>query len=150
MIENSRWVLNTLAYRTVSEDYDAVKTYYNNEIGNLQGSYQSKIGLMYISDYGYAASPNNWNTVMIDYSMASNWLKGLDEWTITRNFDNLVYDFYYAYYIYRSGSLDGHGDIGEQATYASYNARPVFYLKSNVAITSGTGTSSDPYRITLS
>ena len=52
----------------------------------------AKIGLMYISDYSFAASKDAWNSIL-DYTgygttsvSSKNWLYlGLHEWTITRN-----------------------------------------------------------------
>ena len=42
------------------------------------------------------------------------------------------------------------GNLASEFAVSDGIIRPTFYLKSNVAITSGTGTSSDPYMITLS
>ena len=73
----------------------AVKTAYNYEIGNNSSSttYSAKIGLMYVSDYGYAASPANWTKTLNNYAnntnRNNNWMyMGLAEWTITRGSDS--------------------------------------------------------------
>ena len=100
------------------------------------------IGLMYPSDYGYAASPDAWATNLNGYDSSTitsnNWLYlGLDEWTIT-SYSSYSYSGFYVNY---NGALDGNlASIG-------YSARPVFYLESNVQLEGGSGTTTDPYRI---
>jgi len=45
---------------------------------------------MYVSDYGFAASPESWTTIMNDYHKVvnNNWMyMGAWEWTISRNAD---------------------------------------------------------------
>ncbi len=114
------------------------KTWYNAESSGT--TYSAKIGLMYVSDYGYAASNSYWTTNMHSYDSAinNNWMyMGLMEWTIT------PYSSYGAsvFVVYSSGYLlDSSAVIG-------YSARPVFYLNSNVSYVSGEGTQGNPYRI---
>ena len=119
------------------------KQYYDVEVGSSQSGYveSMKIGLMYVSDYGYAASDNYWTTSLSSYSSStsSNWMYlGSNEWTISRNSDH----FNFIFLVDSSGNAYGNYTIGY-----SRAVRPVFYLNSNVAYISGTGTSSDPIRI---
>ena len=122
-----------------------VKQSYHNEIENPveDMTYSAKIGLMYVSDYGYAASPENW-TVKLgslgnDTNRNNNWMfMGLTEWTITRYSDseaNIIL-------VNNVGvvNFSGVGMIG-------FGIRPVFYLNSDVVLESGIGTYTDPYRI---
>ena len=124
------------------------KQKYENELVNPATAdvEHAKIGLMYVSDYGYAADPSYWTTQMYredgqDYRLAatSNWMyMGLWEWTISRNSGNMV-------------NLFGMGVIGYVGNgHVSTNsnaARPVFYLSSNVAYAGGNGTVVNPIRI---
>ena len=64
---------------------------------------------------------------------------GLSEWTITP----LSSYSFSVFNVYNNGYLDR-----PNANYG-YAARPVFYLKSNVALQGGSGTSSDPYRLAV-
>ena len=133
-----------------------VKTAYSYEIGankDASTTVTTKIGMMYLSEYYYGATPYYWtfpgnNTNKNDYrkSINDNWMHiGLDEWTISR--DSLYTNLTFA--VSSSGNI-GHdfvssgvgGDIGEVI-------RPVFCLKSSVQYSSGTGTSTDPIRIKL-
>ncbi len=145
MIETTTWKVGGGSYSYLSES--SVKIAYNYEIGNNSSSttYSAKIGLMYVSDYGYAASPANWTTTLYNYdndtNRNNNWMfMGLYEWTISLRSGNTNNVFYVnntgsVYYIY----VDDY----------DFGVRPSFYLKSNVAITSGNGSSTSPYRVTL-
>ena len=119
---------------------------YDGEIGINSDNitYQSKIGLMYVSDYGYAASPENWLTSMSSYDVArdNNWLfLGLEEWTISPySYPGSVY------IITNDGSIVGYnGNVVDDP----YAARPTFYLSSNVLYSSGDGSIDNPYRIVV-
>ena len=99
---------------------------------------------MYVSDYGYAASPENWNTTLYNYdndtNKNNNWMyMGLNEWTIT---DRSDYS-HNAFDINEKGNVN-HYSMREAQRYA---VRPSFYIKSTTVYVSGTGTQSDPFRI---
>ena len=131
------------------------KTAYQNEIvspvtTNSQDNkteYSAKIGLMYVSDYMYAATPDKWTLVgwnddaSKDYRAATsvNWMyMGLAEWTISRYADRSGNAFFVNY----SGSVLSY-NVGSYA----YGVRPVFYLSSSVNYVSGSGTAADPISI---
>ena len=115
------------------------KTWYNAESSGT--TYSAKIGLMYVSDYGYAASNNYWTTTMYNYNSASNnnWLYlGDYEWTISR----VSSDSSYACRVNRTGALFSN------YVYSDYIAvRQSFYLTSSTTYVSGSGSSADPIRI---
>ena len=128
---------------------NTAKAFYDGERNNaVYGSnpitYTDEIGLMYPSDYGYAAYPDAWATNLNDYDNSSitsnNWMyMGFYEWTITPNSSssNLVF------ILYDSGTL-----TFRDSDYA-LSVRPVFYLKSNVEYAGGTGTESDPFTLVV-
>ena len=98
-----------------------------------------KIGLMYVSDYGFAASQEAWTTKLSSYdsNTSKNWLYlGSTEWTISRFSDLTSVAFFVT-----SGSVDGN------AVPYSNAARPSFNLESSVKYVSGSGSMSDPIRI---
>ena len=107
--------------------------------------YSAKIGLMYASDYMYAASQDKWTLVGFDrdaskdYRAAttSNWMyMGLDEWTISRNADYSYSEFSVTSPGYVYGDFFGGGN--------ALAIRPVFYLTSSVNYASGSGSATDP------
>ena len=120
---------------------NTAKQYYNTEVGSNSSSTTDsmKIGLMYVSDYGFAASSDYWTTELYNYEPAksSNWLAGITEWTISRRSD-LTYS---AFRVVSPGYVYG---LGVSTTDA---VRPVFYLNSSINYVSGSGSSADPIRI---
>ncbi len=141
-IANHTWQVGGATYANVYSS--PVKTAHTYEVGGSAANttYQAKIGLMYVSDYGYAASPTNWSTNMGSLNTATNrdnnWMfMGLYEWTISRLSDGTDG----AFRVYLAGLVDYNG-VG-----INYAVRPSFYLESSVVLTGGTGTASDPYRI---
>ena len=75
-----------------SIDGQPAQTVYQNEI-NSSPSVNNKIGLMYASDYGFAAAPSAWTTNLFNYDGTTiknvNWMfLGVTEWTISRHADN--------------------------------------------------------------
>ena len=73
-------------------------TTYQYEIGSSASSktHDAKIGLMYVSDYGFAADQSAWTTKLDSYksNVSKNWLYlGLDEWTISRDSSYSGYAF---------------------------------------------------------
>ena len=121
------------------------KTAYNYEVGNNSSNttYSAKIGLMYVSDYGYAASPSAWAITMSSYNNSTatgnNWMyMGLWDWTISRRSD----DTYCAFLVIGAGNFNEYSFVNN-----SYGVRPSFYLESSVVLSGGSGTSADPYRI---
>ena len=121
---------------------NTAKQYYNTEVGSSSSSTPDsmKIGLMYVSDFGFAASPDYWTTALYNYQPAksSNWLAGLNEWTISRSSD---YTFY-AFRVNSTGCVNGHYNVNNTDA-----VRPVFYLNSSINYVSGSGSSADPIRI---
>ena len=120
--------------------YTTAKEFYNAESSGT--TWNGKVGLMYVSDYGYAANSNAWSDDLNDYNdySSTNWLfLDSSEWTITpaSSSSNRVFT------VHLNGYLSYYN-----ANYGN-SARPVFYLNSNVALENGTGSSSDPYRLAV-
>ena len=125
------------------------KTAYQYEVGSSASTttYDAKIGLMYVSDYYYSASPSAWTLVGYNYNDATNdyraaktinWLfLGSKEWTISRNSGSS----YYAFLVAGVGGVD-YLDVSDH-----YGVRPSFNLESSVKYVSGSGSMSDPVRV---
>ena len=105
--------------------------------------YSAKIGLMYASDYGFAAAPSAWTANLNTYKGEAiknvNWMyMGLADWTISRNAD-----YSGSAFIVGNAGFVGYNFVGNYA----YGVRPVFNLSSFVNYVSGSGTAADPIRI---
>ena len=99
-------------------------------------------GLMYVSDYGYAAAPSAWTTTLRTYGDSSvtsvNWMyMGLKDWAIT-----LIIE-----YGGRVFNVNNNGNFEYNYVYQNFVVRPVFYLSSDVYFVSGSGTKASPYII---
>ena len=114
---------------------------YKNEITTPaeNTTYDAKIGLIYTSDYGFAASPSAWTTNLSSYDSSSitsvNWMyMGVQEWTISHCSD----DSSSVFCVYRYGSLYGNNASSARGV------RPSFNLTSSTSYVSGSGSMSDP------
>ena len=125
------------------------KTVYQYEVGSSASTttVDKKIGLMYVSDYYYSASPSAWtlvgynsNDATKDYRAATstNWLYlGSIEWTISRN----------SGYTYGAFLVDSTGRVIHDYVTISFAVRPSFNLLSSTTYVSGSGSMSDPVRV---
>ena len=126
------------------------KTAYQNEIvspvttntTDNSTTYGAKVGLMYASDYGFAAAPSAWTANLNTYNGNAiknvNWMyMGLYEWTISR----FAGDAYFVVHVYNDGS------VSNNRAGSAFGVRPVFYLTSSVTYLSGDGTQNSPIRI---
>ena len=125
-------------------------TIYKNEILNPvttnttdnAPTYDAKVGLIYLSDYGFAAASDAWTLSISGYNNATvknnNWMyMGYFEWTMTRkeNSTNMVY------------LINAPGEIYNNYNNNPFAIRPVFNLEPSIAYKSGSGTQSDPILI---
>ena len=125
------------------------KTAYQYEVGSSASTttYDAKIGLMYVSDYYYSASPSAWtlvgynlNDATKDYRAAktTNWLYlGSYEWTVSRDSGDTTNAFY----------VNSAGSVISKSVTNSRGVRPSFNLESSVKYVSGSGSMSDPVRV---
>ena len=144
LITPTTWHLGgmTSSRNTAKAFYDGERN--NAGYGSNSTTYTDEIGLMYVSDYGYAASPEAWTNNLFDYKNSTittnNWMyMGLLEWTITPLSSSSNYVFL----------VSSHGGLIDNLAFFDYSARPVFYLESTVELSSGTGTSTDPFVLNL-
>ncbi len=144
MVETSTWYLGA-----PDSWNQTANVFYNEERGTLTSSgthitTEANIGLMYISDYGYAASSNAWTTNLFDYATnsipASNWMySGVREWSISPSltYSDSVWLVYYF------------GDVLYGDARNGYEVLPTLYLKSEVITTGGNGTKENPFVVTI-
>ena len=123
------------------------KTAYQNEIvspvttnttdGKTECS--AKIGLMYASDYGFAAAQSAWTANLNTYNGEAiknvNWMyMGFYDWTISRTAD-YSNDAFHVYY---------DGGVNFNYVLSRIAVRPSFSLLSSTTYVSGSGSASDP------
>ena len=148
-IATTTWKVGGGLWANIAESVP--KTAYQYEVGSSAWTttYDAKIGLMYVTDYYYSASPSAWTLVGYNSSDATkdyraakiiNWLYlGSEEWTISR-MDATATD---AFRVASAGGVSLSGDVPD-----SCGVRPSFNLESSVKYVSGSGSMSDPVRVT--
>ena len=127
---------------TASGYYDAERS--NNVYGSNPASTKQYIGLMYPSDYGYAAGSSCLSTALYDYDGScknSDYLfSGVWEWLQAPR----------ASYSNGAAGLDSTGFVGTYSDVTGSSAvRPVLYLTSETQIIGGDGSSSNPFELSL-
>ena len=148
-IATTTWKVGGNTYANIRDVIPA--TAYQNEIVNPVTTnttdnateYSAKIGLMYVSDYGFGADPSAWTTTLYNYDgsvngstiRSLNWMHmGYYDWTISRIADSSND----AFYVSRGGSVD------LDFVYNNFAVRPSFNLESSITYVSGSGSASDP------
>ena len=154
-IESVIWNLGGLssASNITSTFYSAERgtTVYSGRPTTLKG----KISLMYPSDYGYATSGGtttnratcmatklyDWGDSGVSDCKNNDYLykSSYRQWTLTTNSSDLLYAF----------RVPSTGSVTNSDVYSTYGVRPSLYLKSNISITSGDGSSTGPYQLNL-
>ena len=146
-IATTTWKVGGGSWANIATSVPA--TAYQYEVGSSASTppYDAKIGLMYVTDYYYSASPSAWTLVGYNssdatkdyrFSKGENWLYGGGwDWTISRNSD-------YSDYAFR---VDFNGSMYGFNVYYNVGARPSFSLLSSTTYVSGSGTQFDPIRI---
>ena len=149
LIEDATWKVSghTTDGVTPSEMYTAEITNATKTYGPSNGT--SKIGLVYASDYGFAASPSAWTETLARYHSKDangtsiktiNWMfMGHDEWTISPRSSNIHIMFYL---IENGGVYDSSANNGK-------GSRPVVYLKASVLFAGGSGTKDSPITLVV-
>ena len=125
------------------------KAAYQYEVGSSASTttYDAKIGLMYVTDYYYGASPSAWTLVGYNesdatkdyrFSKGENWLYGGGwDWTISR--DSAISNSAFV--------VNNDGDVDDSDVSNSDGVRPSFNLLSSTTYVSGSGSMSDPVRV---
>ena len=121
-----------------------IKNMYSKEMTtNASTTYSAKIGLMYASDYGFAASPKYWSLPGYNSSgedirkgIKENWLYngGSYEWTLSR-YSGLASSVFI---------VSASGCVNRSYASTARVVRPAFYLNSTVKFVQGLGTLEAP------
>ena len=104
--------------------------------------WDGKVALIYASDYGYASTGTECRNSLYQCdnvdSKANNWLfASAYQWTLTHRFNSVYWSFL----------VSSEGKVSNSRPFNDSGVRPAVFLKSDVMITGGTGTESDPYII---
>ena len=145
-IATTTWKVGGGTYESILTSVPA--TAYQYEVGSSASTttVDKKIGLIYVTDYYYGASPSAWTLMGYnsdatkDYRAATstNWLYlGSYEWTISRRSDDTNSAF----------CVNSTGYVFLYDVASIRGVRPSFNLLSSTTYVSGSGSMSDPVRI---
>ena len=102
-------------------------------------TWAGKVGLIYPSDYGYASTSGT--NIRNSSVGTTNWLEtGSKYWTISPGASSSI--AFHAWCVVP-------GFVGNGTAYFDRGVRPAIYLKSNISITDGDGTSTNPYILSV-
>ena len=146
-IATTTWKVGGNTFDNIGSSVPSI-AYQNEIVAPAENTtYDAKIGLMYVSDYGFAASPSAWTTTLYNYDgndakgtsiKTINWMyMGYYDWMISRNSD----DSYYAFIVTRVGNVHFYV-VGHYS-----GVRPSFNLLSSITYVSGSGSAVDPILI---
>ncbi len=122
------------ASRVYSYQDDTCQVWYNN-----QATWTGKVGLLYASDQAYTRSSGSWTSTL--GTTISSWLTpSTYNWLLSPSADGSSF----AMYAGSAGSVDSYGVCDYQSA-----LRPVLYLKSETVISSGNGTSNNPFTLEI-
>ena len=143
-IVSTTWKTANITWDTFA--LTTIKAAYNNEIGSPTSTSTAtgKVGLLYGSEYGYAASPVAWTDSLLNYPTytAMNWMyMGGNDGCIGSHRCGSNNQYYCVVDIWAAGSI-----AGDEAS-MDVNIRPTFNLATSVTFVSGRGTFKDPIRI---
>ena len=142
MWQYERKKINGSDCNSTDDSQSGTECYYYGTNPIMQNDVNKKIALMYASDYGYAAS-KECTSNLYDYENAN--CKTTNNWLDKSQYELLLpqysYDSFTTFTVFPDGDLYVNG--GENAV------RPVLSLSSNVKISGGSGTSSDPYTLSI-
>ena len=139
-IETISWKVGGISSQSRAEMYT------KEIINSANTTVSAKIGLMYVSDYSFSSSSSeNWLTL------------GTDEWLITPYTAYTGIYNKFSFFITSTGGI-GTGsyvpmsmdsDVMKPLDGVAYekSVRPTFYIASSLEYSNGSGTQSDPYRL---
>ena len=146
-IATTTWKVGGNTFDNIGSSVPSI-AYQNEIVAPAENTtYDAKIGLMYVSDYGFAASPSAWTTTLYNYGgndakgtsiKTINWMyMGYYDWMISRRSD----DSDYAFIVYN------YGYVYDNNVNNSNGVRPSFNLLSSITYVSGSGSAVDPILI---
>ena len=168
-IDNHSWNIGAPNHSTLNnsttQSYDTVE-FYKAERGNATGricnggdacndtvertiTWTGYIGLQYITDYAYASSESVCETNMQEQDSSNAYICKNNNWMQRSTLAWYLSPNAYPGNARYVGVVFGNGRADEYATARPLSVFPTMYLKSNVIIESGNGSTSDPYVLKL-
>ena len=159
LIDNHTWKTGAIEWSKITNTLAFYKDERGNETGKICNGgascndtvertteWPGYIGLPYATDYAYASGESICETNMVKQDSSNtyicknnNWMFKPNTWYWTLSPDAFSGHSRYVWGVVSDGRVNGYLAAGGGAVF------PAIYLKSNILIESGTGTSSNPY-----
>ena len=163
--ETSKSLIDNHIWNTGAIDYDTrtvTLAFYKTERGSLNGkvcssgnncndtvtrttSWPGYIGLPYVTDWAYASSESVCETNMQKQDSSNAYICKNNNWMQRNNYTWYLSPSAYDWSARHAWGVGGDGFALHNLAANSFAVAPSIYLKSNVLIESGNGTSSNPY-----
>ena len=142
--ENAVWYLgghNSLDIQPKNMyEYERGTKVYSGHTDIAKTEWTGPVGLIYPSDYGYAADRTQCTEKLYYYDNATctenNWLYKNSNYRIMSPYSSNSSSVF---------NVSGSGHVHSNYAYNAYGVWPAIYLKSNILIENGDGSSSNPY-----
>ena len=165
LIDNHIWNTGAINYNSIAKSFDTVE-FYKAERGTLNGKMCSSgtycddivtrttewtgyIGLPYVTDYAYASSESVCETNMKAQDSSNNYICKNNNWMYRSSTMWYLSPFAQPAYAHSVLLVLDNGNVNYGKASDLYSVYPSIYLKNNVIIESGNGTSSNPYILKL-
>ena len=168
--ETSKSLIDNHIWNTGATEYNMrtdTLAFYQSERGSVNGKICSSgkmcndtvtrttewtgyIGLPYGTDWAYASSESVCETNMQTKDDSNVYICKNNNWMQRNTWAWYLSPVGNLSYAFNAWSVSGGGGGGSNSAASSYAVAPSIYLKSNVLIESGNGTSSNPYTLKLS
>ena len=168
--ETSKSLIDNHIWNTGATEYNMrtdTLAFYQSERGSVNGKICSSgkmcndtvtrttewtgyIGLPYGTDWAYASSESVCETNMQTKDDSNVYICKNNNWMQRNTWAWYLSPVGNLSYAFNAWSVSGGGGGGSNSAASSYAVAPSIYLKSNVLIESGKGTSTDPYTLKLS
>ena len=165
LIDNHIWNTGALNYNSIAKSFDTVE-FYKAERGTLNGKMCSSgtycddivtrttewtgyIGLPYVTDYAYASSESVCETNMKAQDSSNNYICKNNNWMYRSSTMWYLSPFAQPAYAHSVLLVLDNGNVNYGKASDLYSVYPSIYLKNNVIIESGNGTSSNPYKLQI-
>ena len=158
LIDNHTWNTGAIEYNTRTDTL----AFYNAERGSVNGkicysgtycndtvtrktTWTGYVALPYVTDWAYASSESVCETNMQEQDSSNAYICKNNNWMQRSSYTWYLSPYAFGSFANAAWRVSGDGYASNDGAASSYAVAPSIYLKSNILIESGKGTSSDPY-----
>ena len=148
--QDTREMIATIKWKLGGSNFDTLSNFYINERGTTVPSgnpteWSGQIGLMYLSDFGYAVGGMVRETCINAENWGSNSECHDNNWLFDTNYQSVITpSLENSHYVFSTCGVMG---ICQGSPDNEQEVKPTIYLVQNTSISGGDGTQSNPYTL---